>query len=254
MPFFSSSFVGYHKHMPEISIQHLSVTYLGKKKEEYPALKDLSLVFPDGQVSAVMGESGSGKTTLLRALSRQLSYDGAIFSNGTDIATLSNKERRLSYVMQEFALYPHLTVFDNLAFPLKLERESYDAITSRVLDMAKELRIEPLLSRKPRQLSTGQIQKVCLGRALIKNPDLIMLDEPLSNVDIREKEDVLRAIARTLEKYQTTAIYITHNLKEAIYISTNVFFLEGGKLVKKVPSKELGLVDPSYVFEAEGRE
>lgn len=240
--------------MPEISIRHLSVTYLGKKKEEYPALKDVNLVFPNGKVSAIMGESGSGKTTLLRALSRQLDYDGEIDSDGLDIATLSSKERRLSYVMQEFALYPHLTVFDNLAFPLKLERESYEAITSRVLDMAKELHIEPLLSRKPRQLSTGQIQKVCLGRALIKNPDLIMLDEPLSNVDLREKEDVLRTIARMLHKYQITAIYITHNLKEAIYISSNVFFFEDGKFVKEVPSSELGIVDPAYVFEKERQE
>ena len=253
MPFFSFSFVSYHKPMPEISIRHLSVTYLGKKKEECPALKDVNLVFPNGEVSAVMGESGSGKTTLLRALSKQLAYDGDILSDDIDIQNLTNKERRLSYVMQEFALYPHLTVFDNLAFPLKLERDSYESITSRVLEMAKELRIEFLLSRKPRQLSTGQIQKVCLGRALIKNPDLIMLDEPLSNVDLREKEDVLRTISKMLSKYQITAIYITHNLKEAIYISSNVFFLEDGRLIKEVPSKELGFVDAAYVFDKEER-
>lgn len=239
--------------MPEISLQHLSVTYLGKKKQEYPALRDVSCVFESGHVSAIMGESGSGKTTLLRALANQLQYDGDIYSDGVDIQTLSAKERRLAYVMQDFALYPHLSVFDNLAFPLKLERESYDGITRRVREMAKELGIEYLLTRKPRQLSTGQIQKVCLGRALIKNPDLVFLDEPLSNVDPMQKEEVIRLIVKMLRRYAVTAIYITHNLKEAIYVSSKIYFLEEGRLIDVKPSESLGIVDPAYLFEEEKR-
>lgn len=239
--------------MPEISLQHLSVTYLGKKKQEYPALRDVSCVFESGQISAIMGESGSGKTTLLRALANQLQYDGDIYSDGVDIQTLSAKERRLAYVMQDFALYPHLSVFDNLAFPLKLERESYDGITRRVREMAKELDIEYLLTRKPRQLSTGQIQKVCLGRALIKNPDLVFLDEPLSNVDPMQKEEVIRLIVKMLRRYAVTAIYITHNLKEAIYVSSKIYFLEDGRLIDVKPSESLGIVDPAYLFEEEKR-
>ena len=180
--------------MPRIEIEHLSVTYLGKKKEEYPALKDVSCIFPSGQISAIMGGSGSGKTSLFRALTSQLAYDGVIRSDGIDISTLTPKERRLAYVQQEFALYPHLTVFDNLAFPLKLNREDYPSITSKVKEMADKLDLSFLLSRKPRQLSTGQIQKVCLGRALIKDPDLLLLDEPLSNVDGPQREELLKTI------------------------------------------------------------
>lgn len=237
--------------MPKIELQHLSVTYLGRKKEEYPALKDVSCTFEDGVISAVMGESGSGKTTLFRALTGQLQYDGTILSDGIDIRTLSNKERRMSYVMQEFALYPHLTVFDNLAFPLKLERVSYDAISQKVNEMAKDLGIEYLLSRKPRQLSGGQIQKVCLGRALIKNPDLILLDEPLANVDIRQREGVLRTIFDLLTKYETTAIYITHNLKEAMFIASKIYFFSNGRFEKAMRSSELGTVDAAYIFDKE---
>ncbi|HAS56445.1 MAG TPA: hypothetical protein DEF61_04820 [Firmicutes bacterium] len=240
--------------MPKIDIKDLSVTYLGRKKQTFPALIDLNCSFPNGEVSAVMGESGSGKTTLLRALSNQLDYDGTILSDGVDIRGLTNKERRLAYVQQEFALYPHMSVFDNLAFPLKLERDSYDFITSKVNEMAASLNISYLLTRKPKQLSTGQIQKVCLGRALIKNPDLILLDEPLSNVDARQKEDVLRTIKSMLDLYKVTAIYITHNLKEAIYIASNVYSLENGKIEWVKKSSDLGVVDASFVFDKEGRE
>lgn len=237
--------------MPKIELQHLSVTYLGKRKQEYPALIDVSCLFEDKKISALMGESGSGKTTILRALSSQLMYDGTILSDGVDIAALSLKERRLAYVMQEFALYPHLTVYDNLAFPLKLERQSYSTIDEEVIKMARSLDIEYLLSRKPRQLSGGQAQKVCLGRALIKKPDLILLDEPLANVDEAQRGDVLLTIKKQLEESKATAIYITHNLKEAIYVSSKVYCLEKGKLAWVKDSSELGQVDPRYVFEKE---
>ena len=240
--------------MPKIEVQHLSVTYLGKKKQEYPALKDVSCTFEDGKISALMGESGSGKTSLFRALASQLAYDGTILSDGQDITSMSLKERNVAYVMQEFALYPHLTVYDNLAFPLKLERESYATIDENVMKMAKDLGIEFLLSRRPRQLSTGQIQKVCLGRALIKKPDLVLLDEPLSNVDPLQKKDVLVTIKRMLTESKATSIYITHNLKEAIYVSSKVYCLEDGRLSWTRPSEELGIVDPNYVFEKEERQ
>ncbi len=240
--------------MPKIEVKNLSVTYLGKKKQEYPALKDVTCTFGDMEISALMGESGSGKTTLFRALSSQLSYDGLILSNGTDITKMRLRDRRISYVMQEFALYPHLTVYDNLAFPLKLERQSYETIDENVMNMARDLGIEFLLSRKPRQLSTGQIQKVCLGRALIKKPDLVLLDEPLSNVDPLHKKDVLMTIKRMLLASKATAVYITHNLKEAIYVSSKVFCLEDGRLSWVKSSDELGYVDPSYVFDIEGRQ
>ena len=237
--------------MPKIELQHLSVTYLGRKKQEYPAIKDVSCVFENGKISALMGESGSGKTTIFRAIAGQLLYDGTILSDGVDIAALSLKERRLAYVMQEFALYPHLTVYDNLAFPLKLERQSYSTIDEEVIKMARSLDIEYLLSRKPRQLSGGQAQKVCLGRALIKKPDLILLDEPLANVDEAQRGDVLLAIKKQLEESKATAIYITHNLKEAIYVSSKIYCLEKGKLAWVKDSSELGQVDPRYVFEKE---
>lgn len=239
--------------MPRIELKHLSVTYLGKKNEEYPALKDISCVFEDKKVSCIMGESGSGKTTLLRALSNQLAYDGEILSDGIDIQKMSLKERQIGYVQQDFALYPHMTVFDNLAFPLKIERNDYETITDKVKEMAKTLNISYLLSRKPRQLSTGQIQKVCLGRALIKKPELILLDEPLSNVDLPQKEDVLRTIKDALDQYGTTAIYITHNLKEAIYISSKVYSIENGTLDWVKDSKDLGIVNIAYIFEKEAK-
>ena len=239
--------------MPRIELKHLSVTYLGKKNEEYPALKDISCVFEDKKVSCIMGESGSGKTTLLRALSNQLAYDGEILSDGIDIQKMSLKERQIGYVQQDFALYPHMTVFDNLAFPLKIERNDYETITDKVKEMAKTLNISYLLSRKPRQLSTGQIQKVCLGRALIKKPELILLDEPLSNVDLPQKEDVLRTIKDALDQYGTTAIYITHNLKEAIYISSKVYSIENGTIDWVKDSKDLGIVNIAYIFEKEAK-
>lgn len=225
--------------MPEIRLEKLSVTYIDRKKRETVAIDDLSCVFPDLKTSVIVGPSGCGKTTLLRAVGGLLDFDGRIFSDGVDIETLEKKNRRLAYVMQQYALYPHLTVFDNLAFPLKVERCSYDEITSRVLEMAEFLQMRPFLSRKPRQLSGGQQQRIVLGRALIKHPSLVLLDEPLSNVDPRSRDALRVLIKRALCQYGATALYVTHSIKEATFLGDEIYVLDHGHLVNQASPLEI---------------
>jgi ABC-type sugar transport system ATPase subunit len=215
--------------MPEIEIKKLCVAY-GKKKERVPVLKDLSAVFPTGKISLVLGPSGSGKTTLLKALAGLLPVEGQILFDGVDVSALPTQERDLAYVAQDFWLYPRLTVFDNIAYPLKIAGGKREEVTRRVKEVAKELDLTILLDRKPSQLSLGQQQRAALAKALARHPSLLLFDEPLSSIDPPARSGCRAFIKEIVSRYGLTAVYVTHDQNEAAELGDVFFALADGAI------------------------
>lgn len=216
--------------MPEIEINNLSVTYLLKNKDQIPAIRDFSCTFKNGKISGILGGSGSGKTTLLRALSLALTYDGDIYFDKKNILKEQKSSLGISYVSQEFVLYPHLTIYENLAFPLKNLKLSDEEVENRVLDVASLLKLTDTLTRLPKHLSIGQQQRVALGRALIKVPKLLLLDEPFSNLDKILSIELLNLIKEISEIKNMTVIFVSHELKDILSICDDLYLMEDGEL------------------------
>ena len=233
-----------------IEISHLSVIY--EKTRSNPsviALDDLSMELETGKFNVIVGPSGCGKTTLLRAIAGLEKYKGDIIVDKIDYRNVDPSDRNIAFVYQNYNLYPHLTIFDNIAFPLKARGASKQEIIKIVDEVAEELDIKFLYTRKIKELSGGQQQRVALARAMVKRPDIYLFDEPLSNIssEFRDKERIM--IKKTINKYQSTAIYVTHNIKEATALADLIFVLDNGKLVFKGTPKEVLKSDNEFVQE-----
>lgn len=218
--------------MPKIELRDVSLNYKNKKtKEITPALFDLNAVFQNGSFNVLLGPSGSGKTSLLKAVAGLLETDGVILIDGTESSQILSSMNPIAFVSQEYILYPHLTVFDNIAFPLKSVGAPRKEIIETVTSISKQFNLRMLWSRKPKELSGGQQQRVALARALVRNPSVCLFDEPLSNLsnDMREKERGF--IKTTCSNYNITSIYATHSLKEAFFLADRIFVLDSGRIV-----------------------
>ncbi len=213
--------------MSQVQISNLGISYIDKKKETM-VFDSLNVAFLEGTTNVLLGASGSGKTSLLRAILGKIPYDGSILFDGISIDKLPLEKRNLSYVSQEYSLYPHFTVFENIAFPLKLLNVPREEIEQRVKEMAKALDISQCLSRKPRYLSGGQQQRVAIARALIKNPEVILFDEPLSNLDAPKRNEIVLLLKKLFRTAHPTVIYVTHNFDEAINLADRLFVLGDG--------------------------
>ncbi len=218
--------------MPNISLRNVTCIYQNKH-EEVRALDDLSIEFKDEKISSIIGISGAGKTTLLKVIAGTIGYNGDIYYNDVNINSYDVKTRNVSYVSQEIALYPHLNVFQNIAFPLSLTNALPDEIRSRVYDAAKMLQIENLLSRKPRQISIGQAQRVAIARAIIKRPNVYLFDEIFSNLDYKTTVQIRVDLKKVLKSLRATAIFVTHDVTEALALSDYIYVIEDGKLVEE---------------------
>jgi len=198
------------------------------------ALTSLSCTISHGEITAILGTSGSGKTTLLNLLAGIVQpTSGSIFFDNKDIANSKIEDRNVGYVFQDYALYPHMTVYENIAFPLLVQRIKKDKIKEKVFQYASLLHIEDLLKRKPNAISGGQQQRVAIARALIKEPSLLLLDEPFANLDNTLSQELQEEFKVLQKKTAVTSIYVTHNRDEAISISDSIMILDGGKLVQK---------------------
>ena len=184
-----------------------------------------------GELFVVVGESGSGKTTLLKSILRMIPYvDGEMLVDGISLDEMDIKTCNFAFVDQEVTLYPNKTVYENIAFPLLMSRTPYEEIDRRVKEIADVMGIRWLLTRKPKQLSGGQQQRVGLARALIKKPDLLLLDEPFSNLDPEVRQQ-MRAFLRQLhQQYRTTVLFVTHDLSEAFSLADRMMVLNDGKI------------------------
>ena len=218
--------------MEIIRLNNFSCFY--KDKKAYvTALDKVSLSVERGEFFVIIGESGCGKTTLLRScLGLTSYYDGELFVDGVSVDDIDLKRGRYAYVSQEIGLYPSLTVYKNIAFPLMVTHTSPPEIDKRVKKIASELGIDFLLSRKPAQLSIGQQQRVAIARTLIKDPTIMYFDEPFSNLDPALRLELRSLVKKIHEDYGTTVVFVTHDISEALTMADRIAVLEKGRLVE----------------------
>ena len=218
--------------MEIIRLNNFSCFYRNKK-EYVTALDNISFSIERGEFFVIIGESGCGKTTLLRScLGLAPYYEGDIFVDGVSVDEMDLKRGRYAYVSQEIGLYPNLTVYKNIAFPLSVTHTLPQEIDKRVKKIATELGIDFLLSRKPSQLSIGQQQRVAIARALIKDPTIMYFDEPFSNLDPALRLELRSVVQKLHEAYGTTVVFVTHDISEALAIADRIAVLEKGKLLE----------------------
>ena len=193
------------------------------------AVNDFNLDIEDKEFIILVGPSGCGKTTTLRMVAGlEEITEGELYIGDKLVNDVAPKDRDIAMVFQNYALYPHMTVFDNMAFGLKLRKMPKDEIKRRVLEAAKILDIEHLLERKPKALSGGQRQRVALGRAIVREPKVFLMDELLSNLDAKLRVQMRTEISKLHNKLQTTIIYVTHDQTEALTIGTRIVVMKDG--------------------------
>lgn len=209
----------------------LRIRNLTKKYSDITALEKFSIYIKEGEFMVLLGPSGCGKTTVLRCIAGLTNpTEGEIYIGDQLVNDLPPKDRDVAMVFQNYSLYPHMNVYDNIAFPLKLRRFPKEKINDRIKEIAVLLDIGQLFSRKPRELSGGQMQRVALGRALVRKPKVFLMDEPLSNLDARLRMDMRVEIKKLQKKVGVTTLYITHDQVEAMSMADNIGVMEAGKL------------------------
>jgi multiple sugar transport system ATP-binding protein len=219
-----------------------SVTFdkVSKRFDGTYAVKDLDLKIEDREFLVLVGPSGSGKSTALRMLAGLEEITaGELYIGDRLVNNVAPKDRDISMVFQSYALYPHMSVYDNLAFGLTLKHLHKDEIRKRVEQAAETLGIEELLKRKPRQLSGGQRQRVALGRAIVRHPQVFLLDEPLSNLDAKLRVATRAEISKLHQRLGTTFVYVTHDQTEAMTMATRIAVLNFGELQQVGSPQEL---------------
>jgi len=212
--------------------------------KEFPdgttAVRSLDLAVGDGELLVLVGPSGCGKTTALRMVAGLEDItSGTISIDGRPVNDVEPRHRDIAMVFQSYALYPHLSVYDNMAFSLKYRRVAKAEIRQRVAEAARILELEPYLQRKPRQLSGGQRQRVAMGRAIVRQPRAFLMDEPLSNLDAKLRVQMRAEIAQLQRSLGTTTIYVTHDQTEAMTLGTRVAVISGGVLQQVAAPQEL---------------
>jgi len=204
------------------------------------AVDHVDLDVADGELLVLVGPSGCGKSTAMRLVAGlERPTSGTIAIGDRDVTTLRAQERDVAMVFQSYALYPHKTVRDNLAFGLRMRGATPDDIARKVADAARVLELEPLLDRKPRALSGGQRQRVALGRAIVRSPQIFLLDEPLSNLDARLRVHTRTELARIQRRLGATMLYVTHDQEEAMTLGDRVAVMRDGKIEQLAPPLEL---------------
>ena len=231
--------------MSEIELKSLDKYY-----DKTHVIKNFSLKIKDQSFTTLVGPSGCGKSTLLRMIAGLEEINsGSISIGGKKVNDLPPKERGIAMVFQSYALYPHMTVFDNMAFGLKIEKKSQEEINERVNEAAKILQIEEYLSRKPKQLSGGQRQRVAIGRAITRKPKVFLFDEPLSNLDAALRVQMRVELAKLHEHLDATMVYVTHDQTEAMTLSDEIVVLDQGEISQQGNPLEL-YKQPSNLFVA----
>lgn len=224
--------------MPNIELKEL-YCYYGKGKKENLVIEDMTEHFPSGKISVIMGPSGCGKTTLLKSILGLMEYDGDIFFDDKDIYKIPTYQRNMAYINQDVSLYPHWTIFENIIFPLKNKKMSRDEIYKRARDIAERFGIAHCLNVKPKYLSWGQQQRALLARELVGEPEVVLMDEPVSHLDKMSKKDVLDFIKELNREWHLTILYVTHSYQEAMEVADQIYVMDKGKFIEKGTPKSI---------------
>mgnify|MGYP003967789851 FL=1 len=213
----------------EDEVADIKIDTVNKYYGDVHVIKDVSLDIKSQSFTVLVGPSGCGKSTMLRMIAGlEDIHSGTISIDGQVVNDLPPKQRNIAMVFQSYALYPHMTVFDNMAFGLKLEKRSKDEINDRVQEAARILQIEDYLHRKPKQLSGGQRQRVAIGRAITRKPKVFLFDEPLSNLDAALRVQMRVELAKLHDQLNATMIYVTHDQTEAMTLADDIVVLDEG--------------------------
>src|SRR5512133_3880293 len=232
--------------MASVTFDHVTKAYT----DDAVAVNDLDLLIKDGEFLVLVGPSGCGKTTALRCLAGlEEITKGQIKIDARVVNRVPSKDRNIAMVFQSYALYPHMTVYDNLAFGLKLLKTPKQEIRRRVEEAARILNLERFLDRKPRALSGGQRQRVALGRAIVREPAAFLMDEPLSNLDAKLRVQTRAEILRIQQRLGTTTVYVTHDQVEAMTMGDRIAVMSDGVLQQVGPPPEL-YERPANIFVA----
>ncbi|MFD0716252.1 ABC transporter ATP-binding protein [Paenibacillus sp. GCM10027626] len=220
------------------------------KGEREPSVKDFNLFVEDGEFVVLVGPSGCGKSTTLRMLAGLEEVSGGeIYIADRFVNYISSKNRDIAMVFQNYALYPNLSVYENMALGLKLRKTAKYEVERRVNRAAKILEISHLLEKKPNQLSGGQKQRVALGRAIVREPQVFLMDEPLSNLDAKLRVNMRSEISRLQRELQTTTLYVTHDQTEAMTMGSRIVIMQGGR-IQQVAAPQQMYDEPANLFVA----
>ena len=222
----------------------IEIRNVSKKFNSYKAVNDVTLTVPSGELVALLGPSGSGKTTLLRIISGLETPDeGSILFNGVDTTTRDVRERQVGFVFQHYALFRHMTVFDNVAFGLTVKpkklRPAKSEISDKVHKLLKLVQLEQLAKRYPSQLSGGQRQRVALARALAVEPQVLLLDEPFGALDAKVRQELRRWLRRLHDEIHVTSVFVTHDQDEALEVSDRIVVMNQGKIEQSGTPEEV---------------
>ncbi len=236
--------------MAKVSVNHVCKIYPGDKGGDVTAVNDVNLEIADREFVVLVGPSGCGKSTTLRMIAglEEISK-GDVYIDDRRVNDVAPKDRDIAMVFQNYALYPHMSVFDNLAFGLKLRKYPKAEIKKRVMDAAGILGIEDLLERKPRALSGGQRQRVAVGRAIVRQPKVFLFDEPLSNLDAKMRVQMRAEITKLHQRLQATMIYVTHDQIEAMTMGDRIVVMNKG-VVQQTDSPLKLYNEPANLFVA----
>jgi len=226
----------------EITLQNVTKVFQSKKAEETVAVDNLDITIPSGQLTGLLGPSGCGKSTTLFMLSGLLRpTKGKIFFGNEEVTPVPPEDRGIGLVFQNYALYPHMTVRQNIMFPLENVKMDKEEAQQKAQNIADLVGIGHLMNRKPKQLSGGQQQRVAIARALVKEPRVLLLDEPLSNLDARLRLQTREEIRRIQRETKITTIFVTHDQEEAMSISDEIVVLREGV------TQQIG--EPQHVYD-----
>ncbi len=232
----------------------LTLKNLTKQFGDVTAVNHIDLTIPDGKLTGLLGPSGCGKSTMLYMISGLLNAtEGQILFGGRDVTTLPPDKRNIGLVFQNYALYPHMTVFENIAFPLGnkkgAEKLTRAQMREAVEEVAELVQITDYLKRKPKELSGGQQQRVAMARALVKKPDILLLDEPLSNLDARLRMEMRQEVRRIQVESKVTTVFVTHDQEEAMSITDLIVLMKSG-VIQQVGAAHDIYMDPNNDFVA----
>ena len=248
--------------MAEVILKHIKKVYpdLDQKKGKNTNLKvtdegvlavhDFTLDIEDKEFIVLVGPSGCGKSTTLRMVAGLEEISGGdLYIGGEQVNDVPAKDRDIAMVFQSYALYPHMTIYDNMAFPLKLRKTPKDEIDKRVREAAEILGITQYLGRKPKQLSGGQRQRVAIGRAIVREPKVLLMDEPLSNLDAKLRNQMRAEIIKLRQKINTTFIYVTHDQTEAMTLGDRIVIMKDGE-IQQIGTPQEVFNHPANIFVA----